>query len=140
MEGLTQVCVHVGGPGNDGLCGLAPNGVSVFKKAGSADPEQIYTLGKSCAIEQAAAASAGGSSVSMRLQAALVGSIVGGAGVIAVIVVSIWYVLRQARRRRSAAAAVADREAWGQGTPQKSYSIDDKVMLTASSHVLLRCS
>lgn len=57
------------------MCGIAPNGVSVFRKAGNADAEQIYSLGGPCPLDitSTSTASAAGNSGSVRVDAAITG-------------------------------------------------------------------
>jgi hypothetical protein len=103
-------------PGNDGLCGIAPNGVPVFMKAGNADAAQVYSLGNACPVDvtSTSAASAGA------------GAVLGGCSLIAIIAVAAWFGIRRTRQGRSQRL---DQEMWsGQGAaPHKTFSLDTKV-------------
>lgn len=70
-----MVVVGYAKTGNEGMCGIAPNGVSVFRKAGSADAEQVYSLGGPCPVDitSTSTASAAGNSGSVRVDAAITG-------------------------------------------------------------------
>ncbi|BDA46092.1 probable leucine-rich repeat receptor-like serine/threonine-protein [Coccomyxa sp. Obi] len=113
-------------PGNEGLCGIAPNGVSVFRKAGNADPEQVYSLGGPCPVDITATstASAAGNSGSVRVDAAITGAVLGGCFLIAVVAVSAWLLVRSSRRRR---AQQRNQDAWDHASPHKAFSLDNKL-------------
>ena len=57
------------------MCGIAPNGVSVFRKAGNADAEQVYSLGGLCPVDitSTSTASAAGNTGSVHVDAAIIG-------------------------------------------------------------------
>ncbi|CAL8462229.1 g1760 [Coccomyxa elongata] len=113
-------------PGNDAMCGIAPNGVSVFRKAGNADAEQIYSLGGPCPLDitSTSTASAAGTSGSVRVDAAITGAVLGGCFLIAVVAVSAWLLVRGSRRRR---AQQRHQDAWDHASPHKAFSLDNKL-------------
>ena len=113
-------------PGNDGLCGIAPNGVPVFMKAGNADAAQVYSLGNACPVDVTSTSAASAGAGGVRVEAAITGAVLGGCSLIAIIAVAAWFGVRRARQGRSQRL---DQEMWsGQGAaPHKTFSLDTKV-------------
>ncbi len=101
--------------------------MSVFSKAGSADAEQVYSLGKPCPVD-ITSTSTQSAGTGVRVEAAITGAVLGGCFLIVLVALAAWYGVRRLRQRR---ARGMDQELWG-SQPHKAFSLDDKV----SSHFL----